>query len=258
MLFQYFSFFFKANPKKGFGVHSPFVYSFVNKVINDKSKENIFFEIHKYRTNLLKSDSEIEVQDLGAGSKKMKESKRKIRDIVKFSATPKKNAELLYKMIKYFESHRIIELGTSLGIGTLYLSHANPHAHIHTIEADKNTFLHAQKTFNLFNCKNIHAYNDTFENALPNILLQIKEVDMVYIDGHHDGEATLKYYNMILPFCHNDTIIVLDDIRWSKDMYQAWSKIILDNNVTASLDLFFQGIVFFRKEMQKQCFMLKI
>jgi len=256
-IFIYFKFLFTSFSKKGFGIHSPFIYNFVNEIINKKIEAKDLNKIENLRTKLLKTKEVIEVEDFGAGSKLMTSNFRKISDIVRFSATNKKYGELIYKIIKYFEPKNIIELGTSLGIGTLYMALANKNSIIHTIEGSKNVCEFAQKNIKEFDCKNIIFYNNKFDDILPSILKQMQTVDLIFIDGNHQKEATLKYFEIIVPFCNNETILIFDDISWSKDMQTAWQTIICDDRVVASIDLFFWGIVFFRKEMKQQCFKIR-
>jgi len=254
----YFKFFFNSHSKKGFGIHSPFIYNFIIQVIKPKNEDKNIIEIEKLRKNLLKSNEILEVEDFGAGSQVMKSKNRNVSDIVKHSATNKKFGELIYKIIQNFKPQNIIELGTSLGIGTLYMALANQNANIHTIEGSKNIHELAKSNIKNFKLNNINFYNNKFDEVLPNILNNLKTVDLVYIDGNHQKQATLKYFETILPFCNNETILIFDDISWSKDMQTAWKTIINDSRVGASLDLFYQGIVFFRKEMQQECFKIRI
>ncbi|HLW33390.1 MAG TPA: class I SAM-dependent methyltransferase, partial [Aequorivita sp.] len=82
--------------------------------------------------------------------------------------------------------------------------------------------------------------------------------DLILIDGDHNGERTLEYFNALLEKVHNDSLIIFDDIYWSKDMTEAWQKIIAHEKVTVSIDTFQWGMVFFRKEQPKQHFLIRI
>jgi predicted O-methyltransferase YrrM len=90
------------------------------------------------------------------------------------------------------------------------------------------------------------------------VLEKIKTLDMLFIDGNHSYDATMRYFEMCKPYLHNQSLIVFDDIYWSKGMTQAWKEIKADPIVTVSIDLFFIGLVFFRKEQVKENFKLRI
>src|SRR5690606_30753422 len=85
-----------------------------------------------------------------------------------------------------------------------------------------------------------------------------EKYDLMFIDGDHNGERTVSYFESLLKNIHNNSIVILDDIYWSKDMTEAWQKIIKDEKVTVSIDTFQWGIIFFRKEQPKQHFIIRV
>ena len=107
------------------GIHSPFVYALLDAVIYDKTKHAEFSQIEAIRSGLLARQDEIEITDLGAGSTVNKSNTRKVSDIAKNSAKGGKWGELLFRLSKHFQPETMIELGTSLGIGSLYQSLSN-------------------------------------------------------------------------------------------------------------------------------------
>ena len=80
---------------------------------------------------------------------------------------------------------------------------------------------------------------------------------MVYFDGNHQQKQTLKYFNACLRNIHNNTVFIFDDINWSKEMGNAWEIIKNEHRVTTTIDLFQWGIVFFRKELSKEHFIIR-
>ena len=81
---------------------------------------------------------------------------------------------------------------------------------------------------------------------------------MVYFDGNHSKEATLSYVKMMLPTIHNDTVWIFDDIYWSPEMTQAWEKIKTMPEVSVTIDCYWLGLVFFRKEQAKEDFYARV
>ncbi|MDR9458281.1 MAG: class I SAM-dependent methyltransferase [Salegentibacter sp.] len=82
--------------------------------------------------------------------------------------------------------------------------------------------------------------------------------DLIYFDGHHTKEATLKYFELLLPTAHNDSVFVFDDIHWSRGMEEAWDIIKKHPEVRVSIDTFHLGLIFFRKEQVKQDFIIRL
>lgn len=246
-----------AKSSKGFGIHSPFVYNFTRQVLNNPNKVCGIREIENLRKSLLKSNEIIEIEDFGAGSQKLKSNFRKISEIAKTSSTNQKNGILLNNIVNYFNIKNILELGTSLGIGTAYLSFNNSNTKIITIEGSKTIFEKAKENFAYLNLVNIEQINSKFDDVLQDISDKNLKFDFIFIDGNHRKEATLKYFDIILTFCHKNTILLFDDISWNKDMQIAWKSIIKNEKVKISIDLFFQGIVFVNNDFQKQDYKIR-
>lgn len=237
-------------------IHSPFVFDLASQIIQSYDQYYCFISIERERQKLLKNKKSIEIEDYGAGSKKFKSNLRIISDIAKTSLKPPRQAQFLYKLINHLEYKNIIELGTSLGITSAYLASSNSNIKVVTIEGSKAISEIAQNTFNELNIKNIKLINNTFDKALP--LELNNKIDCFFIDGNHTKEATLRYFEQFLPFSHNNSVIIFDDIYWSKEMTEAWETIKKHPTTQISIDLFHLGLIFFRKEQPKQHFKIKL
>lgn len=238
------------------GVHSPFVFDLVTKCFYDKTKFEDYKKLEDFRNSLLNDDSIIEVNDLGAGSQVMKASKRKINAIAKNSGTPLKRSELLFRLAKYFKPNNILELGTSLGIGTQALALGNLDANISTIEGCENISKFTQEQFSSLDLENIEKLTGDFQEFLPK--LSKNKYDLIFLDGNHQKEATLNYFETLLATIHNDSVFIFDDIYWSKGMTEAWETIKRHPKVTVTIDTYFWGFIFFRKEQQKEHFTIRV
>ncbi len=241
--------------KNRHGVHSPFVYGLVTNCFNDKTKYPEYEILKSHRKALRSDTSMVEMKDFGQGSRVFKGNARKVSAVVKNAGMKKKRQKLLFRLAKYFKSETVLELGTSLGLGTVALSLSNEFSAIHTVEGCPNTLSKAQEYFEKFNLHNIQIHQELFSEFLENTSTQF---DLIFIDGDHNGERTLGYFNSLLKKVHNNSVIIFDDIYWSKDMTAAWQKIIANEKVTVSIDTFQWGLVFFRKEQSKQHFVIRL
>ena len=247
---------FKLKAKNGgHGIHSPFVFDFINNVIENNGIFYGFDKIEEIRKELLRNDKFIKINDLGAGSRRFTTEERKISDIAKYSLKSKKQASFLFRTANYFKSKNIIEIGTSLGITTMYLSLLKE-ANITTIEGDENIFNIANSNFKKLEITNINNICANFDDALPKIIDKIDKVDMAFIDGNHTKKATLEYFNLIKQKTHKNSVIIFDDIYWSKGMFEAWNTIKNDKDIVLTIDLFHLGLVLFKNEMPKQDFFI--
>jgi len=218
-----------------------------------------FEELNLIRKELRTNTTTIDITDFGAGSKKLKSNTRKVNDIIKHGIAQKKQAEFLYRLLNKFTPKTVIELGTSIGLTTLYLSKAVPKSTIYTIEGCPNLYQFSKQIFKEQPASNIISINGNFDIEFPKLLTQLDNLDFLYIDGNHAYEPTINYFNLALAKKNTNSIFVFDDIYWSRGMQRAWQEICAHKEVTLSLDLFYFGIVFFRTEnKEKEHFVLKI
>ncbi len=239
------------------GVHSPFVYELISQVLRPSDPVEKAAPLERLREDLMRSAQTIRVNDLGAGSKMFDLPIRRVSDIARNSAKQPKHAQMLFRLARYFRPAEVVELGTSFGISTLYMALGADEGRVHTIEGCPQTARIAQHHFELLDRKNIVPVLGSFRVRLPEVLQKIGRLDMAFIDGHHAKEPTLDYFKQCLGRSHNDTVIVLDDIHWSKGMEAAWEEIKAMPEVTVTIDIYQMGIVFLRKEQSKEHFVLR-
>jgi predicted O-methyltransferase YrrM len=249
---RYLSYYLSASNGKGHGMHSPFVYQFILNVLNNKQGYVPPAVIEEQRRKLLHDDSVLTIEDLGAGSRISSSKKMKVSQVAKRALKPPKYASLLFRLAQYYQPQHIIELGTSLGITTSYLAKAVPTAVVTTIEGSHEVRERAVSVFKELELENINSVEGDFDNILPAILQNVSRLDMAYVDGNHRREPTMNYFRQLVDKSHNDTIIIFDDIHWSFEMEKAWEEIKADPSVTCSIDIFFLGFVFFRKEFKER------
>jgi predicted O-methyltransferase YrrM len=244
---RYLLYFILARHRRGHGIHSPFVFDLVSNVFRNKIEPDIVFSIEKIRKNLIANPGLINVKDLGAGSKKMRTSQRKVSDIARYSAVSKKYGVFLSNMSRAFGKPHILEFGTSLGISTMYLAASCPEATVITMEGCKETSDIASENFKEAGLTNIRLMNGSFEELLPGIVNESITPGLVFIDGNHIKEPVMRYFNQVADMSDNNTVVIIDDINSSSEMMEAWSEIKIHKDVTLSVDIFRMGIVFFRK-----------
>lgn len=207
------------------------------------------------RKSLSTDPTSFEVMDAGAGSKKLG-NVRSVRSIYKTASCKGVYADLLYQLAVFYQPENILELGTSLGLGTIYLAEGNEHAQIISVDACKNTIEQAQNNLAKMQVDNVSLVNSTFESFL--IGSSGKIFDMVYVDGHHEGKALLKYMDLLRSHSDENTIFVLDDIRWNEDMFMAWNELAGSEEFHLTMDLFRMGILVRRPYQMKEHFIIKL
>lgn len=218
-------------------MHSPFVFSLLTNVIYNKNEYYSFQKIEKVSEELLSSKKTIK--------------------IAKPYTLPSKYSQLLFRLVNHFMPPQIIELGTSFGISTAYMASANSKNSIITIEKNQEIAEIAKLNFKQLKLKNIEQKTGNVEAILNTIVANNQNLVFVCFDGYHCKQDVLNYFYLCVDKATEESVFVFENMYLSPELKEAWNEIKNDNRVTVTLDLFFVGIVFFRKTQVKQHFVIK-
>lgn len=232
-------------------IHSPFFFDFYTKIIMPKDAPTGVDEIEKIRAKLIASKEEITIHDLGAKSAHFNSSKRSLSQIAATSLSSERMAQLLYRTTDYLDARQIVELGTSMGITSLYLA-KKEHATIYTFEGNTSMINIALTNFEFFEQKNIHLIEGNIDDTLPKFLQTPRKINLVFMDANHRYEATLNYFNLLTKRMADEGVMIIDDIYHSAEMGRAWHQLKNHELVYGSIDLFRCGILFFDPTLNKQ------
>lgn len=252
-ILNYITHFFTASNTRGHGVHSPFVYNYIQYIVREKNPYYIFQRIEQIRDQLLCDRTVIHLTDWGTG----RDRKSTVAGIARRALKNRKCAQLLFRTVHYFDAVHVLELGTSLGITTMYLAGSSNNIKCTTLEGCPSVSKIAGENFEKLNLKNIELITGKIEETLPEYLEKNPVLDFIYMDANHRYEATLNYFGLIAEHIHEKSVIVIDDIYWSDEMKRAWEDIKEDSRVKSSIDLFHLGILFFNPDLSKKHYKLK-
>ncbi|MFS0489757.1 O-methyltransferase [Leadbetterella byssophila] len=252
MLFDFLRYYIKAG--NAHSIHSPFVFELYTKIYKDFTPQEEFQELENLRKKLRADDRAIQITDFGAGSHY---KNRTIKDIAKHALKSPFWAQFFFRIIRHYNYSHILELGTSLGLTTSYLAKAAPTGKVYTLEGCPQTLQVAEENFDQLELSHIHTYVGNIDQTLPDLLERIEKLDFALLDANHRYTPTLSYFEQCLAKVHERSVLVFDDIYWSDEMKKAWQEIQKRKEVSLSLDFFHVGMVFFRKGVEKQHFVLK-
>lgn len=240
------------------GLHSPFVFGLYTSVVRHTGAFAAYVAVEARRQQLLSSPVSIAVTDFGAGSHTGAGRQRRVADIARTAAKPPHLAQLLFRLVNHLKPTTILELGTSLGLTTAYLAAADSRHRVATFEGCPNVAAVARQTFATLRLGNIDIVEGNIDHTLaPALLALAGPVDFAFFDGNHRYEPTLRYFELCLAHRTDESVFVFDDIHWSAEMEQAWEAIKAHPEVTITVDLFYIGLVFFRRNQPKQHFWLR-
>lgn len=227
-------------------IQDPFFKEFYSNTIEDDRMFYAFDLIEEIRSHLEADTREIIISDFGAGSKLNKANKKSIAKIAKSALSSPYQCRVLFRIVEHLSPKFILEIGTSLGISTIYMAFANRNSHLYTLEGDPVISDIASQLFERLSLNNIEIIRGDFEETLTPTLNKINKgsLELAFIDGNHKKEATIDYFEKILPYMGDKGLIIIDDIYWSKPMTDAWNEIKKHPSVQNAIDLYFCGLVF--------------
>lgn len=238
-------------------VHSPFVAELIAKVLRRPPDGAGFSAIERLRGEALWDGTRIQVTDLGAGPRSGQGRERSIRSIARSATRSAHRARQLNALVRHMGARYILELGTSLGLTTLYLAKAAPDGQVTTIEGCPVIRERALRHFQAAAQYNITSLQGSFATQLPLALDRMERLDLAFVDGHHALEPTMHHFRLLMERAHEGTVLVMDDIHWSPGMEEAWRRIKADPRVKVTVDLFDLGLVFLRSGQAPEHFRLR-
>ncbi|UII20030.1 O-methyltransferase [Fulvivirga ligni] len=251
-VFSYLDYWLKAEGKHS--LQPPFIFDLYSNVFLNKEKYKDFDQLKHLRKTCKKSSEQIKVTDFGSGSQVAKSNVRSISQIATNGTTKPKYSKLLYRLIKHLKANNILELGTSIGLNTLYLSKATE-GKVITLEGDKALSNYALDIFKQEKATNIDLITGNIDQTLTGAISE--PIDMAFIDANHSYTPTLQYFEVLKSHIHEGSCIIFDDIHWSKEMEAAWNEIKMAKGVTLSIDIFQFGLVFFKTGLKPQHYILE-
>lgn len=228
-----------------------FLKDFCTYILDTDIRFYHFDELEGIRNSLLNNNNLIKIVDLGAGSSYGNENEKRISDVAKQQLSKAYQLQVISRIIQFSKAQKCVELGASLGLSSLYMSRSTS-GEVYSFEGNPHfiDLINYQK--GLLKIENLNLISGNFDDTLDTYLSEHKNIDFAFIDGNHRKDATIDYYNKIKKNCTDNAILIFDDIYWSKGMREAWETIKSDEKCTSSVDLYFMGIIFLRKDLGEQ------
>lgn len=242
--------------KNEHAVHSPFVFLLLTKCWYDKKSKPHYITLDNYRKILLANNESIEITDLETEPKVFKNNLQQISNIAKTAGISKKRAQLLFRIIQYFQPNNILEIGSSLGLATSAIALGNPKAKITALENCSNKMKQCKLHLQKFNINNVNYTTTKFDDYLKTEV-NLSTFDFIYFNGNHSKKTTLAHFESLLSTVTNDSVWIFNAIHRSLEMEEAWEIIKQNPKVKVTIDSFQWGFVFFRKEQMKEHFILR-
>lgn len=247
---------YQLNAKRRHGIHSPFVYNFCDKCLKSSVSEEDLHVFKHLKSVFLKDKTSVHINEAESSSGKLNQDFT-IRQIIKKSGMNSRRGKLLFRMTSHYQVKNILELGTETGLRTYMLSSGNNEANIITIEACEDLFTFARSNFPSSRKDRVNFINDSFIHYLKS-KENFPTFDFILINGsqwniNHIRESL----SLIESLAHDETIILINGIRRSNEMFKLWKEIMNQPEYHISIDLFRAGILLKRNHQQKEHFVIR-
>ena len=127
----------------------------------------------------------------------------------------------------------------------MYLKAGSLHSQLLSLEGSEKLAELARINLEIAGLENgTEVLAGAFEKTLLPALRSLQNLDFVFVDGNHQMEATLQYFEQCLSFAHEKTVFVFDDMHWSTDMKKAWSKIQAHDKISLTVDFYELSLAF--------------
>jgi predicted O-methyltransferase YrrM len=212
--------------------------------------------IENLRERLARSDEQIQAVDYGTGSAETERTAEEmalgtpvvytVSDLCLSSSNPPQWDGVLFNIVRRLEPLRAVEMGTCLGLSAAYQGAAlelnGRDGHLVTLEGAPTLAERSRTHLDELGVGRVTVRTGRFDDTLGPVVAELKPVDYVFVDGHHDGQATLDYFDLIAPHLGPSAVVVYDDIHYNDDMKRAWDRIAADERVTHAADLGSMGV----------------
>ena len=235
--------------RKGFGVHSPFVFNLITKVIEEKASYYSLDDIELIRKQMLYREERVDYLSRG---RKGKKSSRTIGQIVRQESIKPKHGALLFRLTNYFRPQNILQIGASMGLSTLYLSSYASGLKCCVLENEPEFAKISRIVYEKGARNPIDLRVGNYQELLPKILKEKESIDLFFFNSLYEQQQNHLLFEMCLSKVHNDTVFVFEGIKENKRIREFWRSVCENPKVTVTIDLYSMGIVFFNKKLHKR------
>ena len=224
----------KLRYRKGYGVHSPFIYNLITKVIEEKTPYYVFEDIENFRKELLSRENPC-------------------KTLTAEETQSKDYGALLFRLVNFFKCRTVLQIETSTGLMSLYLAlPLRKSCRCYALE-ERTGLLESVRTFaENHSLKNLHPVEGAYSETLLRLKTEVASFDFVFINTQGNAEKTREALALIETYIGPQTVMVIDKIRRNKEMQKLWKEMKNRSDVRLTIDLLSLGLVFFNPQLHKR------
>lgn len=239
------------------GTHSPFVYKLTDEVIYDFSAKKIDDSVEQQRKKLFDDDSSLILTENNECLGQLKLQQTTVKRLAKKLTNKKEVDRLIYRLVANRQPAVSLQIGTGLGVSAAYFSMANSRNPVKIIECEPEFSTVAQRIFSNLGIDNVELRTGNLQQLLHHTLLNSTKLDIVYFNKFKDGETLFNLFGLCLAKADENSMFIIKGIYSDPSTKTMWAKIKELPEVTVTVDLFWIGLVYFKKDQAEEHFKIK-
>ncbi|MDD2435944.1 MAG: SAM-dependent methyltransferase [Massilibacteroides sp.] len=219
----------KIRYRKGHGVHSPFVFNFITKVIDERAAYYCLKDIELTRKKFFYENEPFH----------------------KWEIRPKYGA-LLMRISNYLKPQNLLLIGSDLSFSALYSSSYASTTRCVVLEEKTEIAAFSRSVIEKHRAKNILLKEGVYQKTVSEVLEHTDKLDFVYFGYPNDSALDIPVFECILPHLHEHSVLILRGIRKTKDRKEFWNRLCARPEVSVTIDVYELGIAFFNHKIHKK------
>lgn len=208
---------YKMKHHRGHGIHSPFLFSFITKVVEEKDPYYAYEDI-----------------DLFLKSYPVRNRKSTRLD------------RLMFRMVNYFAAKSVLEIGAKSGIGVLYLTAPSSEIVYQSACCKINSSIQEYIADHWERNVSFHSDLGVTQEKQDCIVIDMRGLDNNWTD----------IYEYVADLIHEESFVILKNIRTNKEANSLWKQFRANDKVSVSLDLYNIGILFFNPKLYRRNYII--
>lgn len=230
--------------RKGFGVHSPFVFDLITNVIEETTTFYSYHDISRIRLQLLQTTQPIHYRGKQISVKKA----------LRLYGISKKEGEFLFRLTNYYKPRTILAIGSSFGLIPLYLTRYRSDVQCVVLECEQDLAEIAKQVLSKEKNPALQILTGAYDVIIPESIAHLRQIDCIYIGKDVGIDNFTTVFQLCVPFIHDHTCCVLADIRSSSEQQHRFRQCCQHPRVTVAVDLLNTGLLFFQPKLHKRVY----
>ncbi|MDR2231711.1 MAG: hypothetical protein LBE56_01155 [Tannerella sp.] len=230
--------------RKGYGIHSPFVFDLITDVIEEDSAFYAYHTFSMIREQLLEDDRIIHC----------KGRKLKVRKALQQYVISQPEGEFLFRLANYLKPESILAIGSSMGFAPLYLAKYNSNVQCITLENEADLAHIADQLLHKESNRSFPVITGSYRDTIHDSIAHFRQIDCLFLAKEIKDDDSNVIFQQCLPLLHDKSYVVMAGIRSTSAKFQRWKQLCQHPRVTVAIDLVDLGLLFFNPKLHKKVY----